>query len=214
MKKLLTQTSVIALSLSAAQGAILTSYDFEGNTFGATTVDSGFVSGDISDGTGTADGGTNFIYANAGLMNGSYGLTSGVTSDTTYSIPYISTFTTGRASSTSTVTYENMTFDTWAHNTSWDITVSYTDGGVNTGSYDFSLASGATESVTFDFDDFTTTSDVTWTFSSVMTSGSINASRFDDITLNGTVNLDVVPEPSSAVLLSLGAFGLLVRRKR
>lgn len=200
--------------ISSSQGAILSYYDFEAGTLSATSVDSGFNSGDVSDGTGAPDGGTNFAYSNAGMMNGNYGLTTGVTFDDTYTTYYNSTFTTGRANSTSTVTYENITFDTWAHNTSWDISVSYTDGGSNSGTLNFSMVAGDVETITFDFADFTTTSDVDWTFSALMTSGTVNAGRFDDITLNGTVNLDAVPEPSSLALFSLGTFALIARRSR
>ena len=63
-----------------------------------------------------------------------------------------------------------------------------------------------------DFTDFTTSETVTWKIHVFGADAANTGSRFDDITINGTVSL--IPEPSSAVLFGLASMVLIGRLRR
>ena len=195
MKTLLIKTTLSAFLLSISNGAVLTNFDFENEDLVAASA-TGITSSDLS---GAA--------TQSNLMNGSFGAFTAA--GTTVS------FTSGASSSsTDTVTYESLSIADFAWNSEWDVTLSYTDGASETGSFNYTIAANSTNSTTFDFADFTTANTVTWSIVATNVTGNTNVYRFDDVAVNGTVNVDAIPEPTSAALLGLGGLALFVRRKR
>jgi len=91
--------------------------------------------------------------------------------------------------------------------------LSYTVGGVEnfllTGQTPVA-SNGSVVKTTSDFPDFTTTNDVTFTYYLYGAAATGHGTRFDDITVIGTI----VPEPSRAALLGLAGIAVLMRRKR
>jgi len=191
MKKYIQSASIAVLFTATASAATLATYDFDSNTTDASSTDPGVTASSIS----------------AGLQTSFFNGTSGG------NVPGTSSnFTTGLGAGTGSITYESLSLEDWAWNSDWDITISYTDGGSNVGSYDYSISSGSNNLQSIDIADFTSSNTVTWTITTTNLTANTNVYRFDDLTLTGTVN--PIPEPTSAALLGLGGIALISRRKR
>jgi len=203
--------TITLLSLASAlnsNAAILANMD--GTATGTT---SSYLNVSVGGTYGTLGGGTDHNY---------YALTPTTANDgaPSTSVSNTITFTATGLSATESITLNDIEFayGLYAMAAGYDAAMNlYVDSGSGYGS---AIASGgvgntgvktATTSYTLNNGD-----SLTFGFAFSDTAGGTTgrAHLIDDFVLNGTVNLDTVPEPTSAGLLGIGGLALLARRKR
>ncbi|MGJ8657349.1 MAG: PEP-CTERM sorting domain-containing protein [Akkermansiaceae bacterium] len=229
MKKLTIIPIMMLAGISLSQAAQLAVYTATGtngnfNTTAFDSVDTEALTDStrlVQDGGITGGGSssfilTNAIYANTTTSGTGYNLAGVSTASRALAITAGDFFSFTVETNGNSVTFESLSFFQNQFGTTGKVDISATQAG---GSEVF-LTSGftpaggnnalATPATNVDFADFTTTADTTFTFYLYGASNANHGTRFDDITLNGTV----VPEPSSTALLGLGGLALMMRRKK
>ena len=226
-----TSLMTVGASLSVFQptsAAVVALYDFQGggsgDTFagqaGLNSVDAetnstatGLVSTGLDGGgatnifstaqPGSASGTPHSNWGNGGLAEGSANFASFTTSPT----------------AGFQITYESLSLYHGAFNNTPKFKITYAIGAgpdtvaLATTSHTTGVGNGATlEFKTSDFADFTTDQTVTWKIFIFDANDNNTGTRFDDITINGSVTL--IPEPGTLALLGLGGLFVAQRRRR
>jgi hypothetical protein len=205
--------TLFAISLQSAHAATLVQYDFTGDTLTPTTFLPGITASNFS--AANTSGGA-FNAANSGPSGAPSYRMIGV--NDTVRTDYFS-FTTDATVTLNSVTYETFDFyqNTFLSPTKYAVSYTISGGGSEVFVEDAaaSVESGGPTNNMFhtviNFADFTTDQSVEWRIYGYAASNNSYAFRVDDVAVTG----NLVPEPSSSLLVGLGVAGmLLVRRRR
>lgn len=230
MNKTFSLALIVALALpcSGRADVILASYDASGglngnfNTSSFDSVDTDVLTTAtrLTQGGSLSGGGANaYVYTSALFspsVSGSPGFNFGDVATATQSDAATAGdyFSFVLQSGGNAVTYTSLSFYSDQYGTSTKVDISYLVGSTETFVLQGYSPTGSNASVTaknVDFADFATAQDVTWRFYLYGASDSAYGTRFDDITLSGSVT--AVPEPAVTALFlgGLSGLGILLR---